>query len=970
MKSDTTYTMHYSDFVGVDASSDPRAVARNRLAYSVNMWRDYESEQGLAVETFPGFRRVAQALGRNSIGAEFGAVHGLYHFRSKGGVDYVVVHAGTRLYSFKSEDLADGKYLTAEQRGVILSIRLSDSDSTGFVFNNNLFILDGSNMYSISGVAEGGADEVVMASEIGGYVPTTYYYGKPYEQRNMLSDYAYEIIESERYKTENVKANWSMFMNYNSDSTICYVYGFNEHHGMSRININVARVDGLSTAKPLTICEGAFGGQEHITSVDLRAKERISLEKGCFAGCTNLKKVQIYIDGAPDGTALTVASDAFENCPLLDQIDVYYTTTDAQSYVFTATNDKSIVVTKVVSGDPMYNYEPEYYFDVRISPIYEVAQGVISADNVYTGNDIFVGYESEPADIGGETVDVVKYVYLLRSELRCPIKFKDDGTVDEFKKDEEGNEELSAVKLLLKLYSSHFSTVENVSNFLEGTLGYREDARDAIRRCTKCAVYDGRIFLTGNPALPNTVFYSHRNLTGANDPTYFGVYNYFNDGDGNTPNVDLLSTPSMLMVIKQNTTQEGSVYYHVGADNADESSKNLVPRIYPATTGAAGLGSAADLLPGCCACNFLDDPVFLSKRGLEAVGKQTVNLERTLTHRSSNVDRLLIREDLGRASLAEWKGYLVICCDGRIYLADSRHLSQHSDGSYQYEWFYLEGIGTYDSYDLRYEYWGDTWPLIEPDGLEALTLDDYLTLNGERVGDVYSLKRSSEPVYESDVMSVSVFYPGHDEAVIDIYYVEVDGKKYLVGNKGGELLGVGAFYGANKVLSVADRLIFGTPHGDICIVNTDKRGIPVGERAVDPDKIDRSYYTFNGIAYLSGCSVRLDDCDKKSLTKRTVCGSVTARFKMMPGSYCQAMVSLNGRDWSRLGEAFSSRFDFADIDFGNFSFAENENNVVVFPELTRGWINKQYYFYSDKFEAPFGLYELSYFYQTAGRIRY
>ena len=52
------------------------------------------------------------------------------------------------------------------------------------------------------------------------------------------------------------------------------------------------------------------------------------------------------------------------------------------------------------------------------------------------------------------------------------------------------------------------------------------------------------------------------------------------------------------------------------------------------------------------------------------------------------------------------------------------------------------------------------------------------------------------------------------------------------------------------------------------------------------------------------------------------------------------------------------------------SFAENENNVVVFPEISRSWVNKHYYFYSDRFEAPFGLYELSYMWYVSGKIRY
>jgi hypothetical protein len=91
---------------------------------------------------------------------------------------------------------------------------------------------------------------------------------------------------------------------------------------------------------------------------------------------------------------------------------------------------------------------------------------------------------------------------------------------------------------------------------------------------------------------------------------------------------------------------------------------------------------------------------------------------------------------------------------------------------------------------------------------------------------------------------------------------------------------------------------------------------------------------------------------------------------MMPGSRARINVTLNGRDWHNLGEAYNSRFDFADIQFSNFSFGENENNLVIIPELTRGWAMKQYYVYNDRFEEPFGLYELSYVYYIYGRIRY
>ena len=509
-----------------------------------------------------------------------------------------------------------------------------------------------------------------------------------------------------------------------------------------------------------------------------------------------------------------------------------------------------------------------------------------------------------------------------------------------------------------------FGTVGGNLTFEAANPDYTGTAYDALSKCTKCAVYDGRIFLTGNQNLPNTVFYSQRNLTGENDPTYWGVYNYFNDGVGNTPNVDILSTPTMLMVIKGDTVQDGSVFYHVGTYNTDEESKNLLPRIYPSTQGAAGLGSAGDTVPSRLSCNFFDDPVFLS-RGLEGVSKEAVNLERTVQHRSSNVDRLLIREDLARATMAEWKNYLVICCNGHMYLADSRYMIQHTDGSYQYEWYYLEGLGTYESYDSRWEYLEGRYPYVD----DTYTLADYI-VSGERISDVYTIRADGAELSEdAEIMHVLASSPDGSNDV-DIHFVIKDGKKYIVVPMGEEKRGVGKFFGATKIVAVNDRLIFGTDNGDICIINTDMRGVSVDGRAIEPDRIDRSFYSFNGVPYLSGCAIRLDDCEQKLFTKNTVCGTTTARFKMMPGSHCYAMVSTNGRDWEKLGEAGSSRFDFADLDFTNMSFAENENNVVVFPEISRGWMNKQYYFYSDSFEAPFGLYELGYAYYVAGRIRY
>jgi hypothetical protein len=386
--------------------------------------------------------------------------------------------------------------------------------------------------------------------------------------------------------------------------------------------------------------------------------------------------------------------------------------------------------------------------------------------------------------------------------------------------------------------------------------------------------------------------------------------------------------------------------------------------------GSAGLTDAYSL-----SCNFLDDPVFLSRRGLEGITKEQLNAERTVQHRSSTIDRFLIREDLAHASLAEWKGYLVVCCNGHIYLADWRTRTQNAYGSFQYEWFYLEGVGTYEKYGNVYSKLTE-WPFIGDKSLEDIVGDDYELWDEE--GEVEDIPYNGVHRVESKTIGdIKVYYyrdPSENtvKRVLDI----IPDKK----------VGTGAFYGAKRVLAVGELLFFATDY-DICLFNTDKRGeqiylkddkgndIPDEDggrilvREVDSDKIDSSWYSFNGVPYISGCSIRLDDCEKKTVTKANVYGTTVARFKMIPGSRCKIKSSINGRDWKKIGEGHASRFDFGDLRFDNTSFTENEDSVYVLPEVSRGWVSKQYYFYSDGFCEPFGLYELSYNYKIVGKIR-
>ena len=105
-----TYSQSYSGFVGVDFANDPAFVARNRLAPCVNMWRDYDSENGAAIETFPGFRSVV------GLADECGEILKVYHFKAEG-KDYLIIHATRGLFAVDVASVAaEAKEIKLEDR--------------------------------------------------------------------------------------------------------------------------------------------------------------------------------------------------------------------------------------------------------------------------------------------------------------------------------------------------------------------------------------------------------------------------------------------------------------------------------------------------------------------------------------------------------------------------------------------------------------------------------------------------------------------------------------------------------------------------------------------------------------------------------------------------------------------------------------------------------------------------------------
>lgn len=991
------YSRAFGNFRGIDVTSEPGQVADNRFSYAENMYKDYETGQGVAVETFPGTRKLA----------DFGAtINGIYIYRVVKDNDakddelyddklYIVVHAGKKLYRFEHKNRDKIDVGSSE-----IFSGMANARSQGYIFNNRLYIIDGEHYVVV--------DENGEAGEITGdnaYVPTTYSNDEQYEQRNMLTNRFIERqyidtmtinklsnSSSDSYKDQSDKENGiicGIYDTYYGNKLLHYAKSMTVHPTFSNVIIDFDKlynsyydnfkIYGTSTAADgkyrlntvkmydtVNTIEGSFDGCANLTSLTL-SNNINKLDNKFFAG-TGLSTIHL-----PAGLE-KLGEDAFVGCSNLTKIycsdRMYEELTKYDEKGFSG--DKYGLIREIVSDETTETEELEVIAEDETTTDQGETQGRVTyrvklagdeigsseikimkySDNIMTGipaekitpstSRIYIHTPCESIEkicIGNvEISDGAKISYIpIRQYINGKIYII---AVDFYNSAEEIINDY--IYVYGKASPSKFSTNDKYIALLkneEGPLGeedksifgnspdYNGTAEAAIKRCNVACVYDDRIFFTGNATLPNTVFYTQRDLTGHNNPTYIGILNYFNDGVGNTPNIAMMANSTMLMVLKGNTLQDGSIYYHTSADGGND----LTPRIYPSTEGLSGLGCVG------MAVNFRDDCVFMSNRGLEAVAKQTVNLERTVEHRSTNIDALFRGKDLTKARAAEWCGYLCILIDGDLYLADSRQMYQGIGGAIEYEWYYISGIGDYK--DDNVKYYTESYS-------RELPKDIYIY--PDRVAVDYN----------------SVYGPE------GMQYVEIDGTKYFVASNAYKTEDDeeetewenGTFNKATEILCVDDVLYFGTESGGILCLNSDKRG--------EDGKIPENTYNRCGHAYTSLLALKLDNAGVPYFTKNTVKRSPTFNLKPFINSAIKIEVATDRVPLELIAEQYSNNMlDFNEFDFSNLAFQNSNRSIFVIKERTKKWTEKQYVISSDRHNSPFGIYELSYRYEIAGRIK-
>lgn len=893
------YTRSYDGIRGVDFSSDPSMAALNRSPNLLNMYRDYDSEHGAAIETIPGYRRLFDFSE---------AVHGIWGYASSQDEkreEYVIVHAGRKLYAFKFEERDSG--LCEE-----CFDGLADGDSSAFVQNNRLYICDGEGIFvlfpHVPAEDEGEEDGEkpptfdVENLEDSAYIPITYLSGAAYEQRNMISD---------RFINRDTAVSNGLF-----EDTVEEYYNYNEKDNSE---------EWAALIKKFEYTEVVEGNKTFLNITDIKGDSRVFDE----LDARELLRSCYWFDSNSDG---------FDKVCYFRLTPELVEKREIKRIIGAVSDDISAVVEECYSGEdastPMYGH---YCADLVIyEPCVEMHKVKVNGKAIpsypfpedWEGDrDIFYMPVKERLTVDGENVWYYSLIH---------IYSKDKSVIDAAEVD------IYGIAAPVKLQTT--GGAARHTDYLNANKEYTGSSVKAVTNCTLCAVFDGRVFLTGNKRLPNTVFYSCRDLTGYNNPTYFGVYNYFNDGTDNAPNTALLATSSVLMVLKGNTMNSSSIYYHTGAEGPDD----IVPRIYPSVPGVAGIGCKG------AALNFLDDAVFISDRGLEGVSKQALNSERTIGHRSSTIDRMLKGDGgdvLGGVKICRWGGYICLIDGmGRMFLGDSRQIFAGIDGESEYEWFFLDGVGAYN---------GDT-PVYK-----TLTVLPPSYIGGYIDGKAIVSAPDEEYIPFSEVLEgFADCIEGRKYA----YYVKRDGCVYLCDTEG-ELEG-GDFFPATVGYSVRGVMLFGTSGGHVCCFNTDKRGMSVDDENVDSDRIHRSFYSFAGHRYESRVAYKSDNCGVPHFTKRTSRKTCVLKLKAMQGSDVEVKVRTDRESWEAVETSGSNNiFSFDDMDFGNFTFDSDDETIVVVKEKKKKWVEKQFLIRSNKYNSPFGVYGLSFNYEIQGRVK-
>lgn len=210
-----------------------------------------------------------------------------------------------------------------------------------------------------------------------------------------------------------------------------------------------------------------------------------------------------------------------------------------------------------------------------------------------------------------------------------------------------------------------------------------EDGKAILNGCSILTLYDGRMWLSGNPEKPDRDWRS-----GIDDPGYFPENGYTVVGNDGSAIMGYRPVGTAQAIIKEETEQEACIYLRTTDSLGGET-------VYPIRQGVSGLGAISKK----AFANLLDDPLYLTRTGVYGITSNLVTNERTIANRSHFLDPILTTEpNLREAAACQWNGlYLLSTGDGTCYALDGKQNKIYAEGNltggaYHYEAYHFTNI--------------------------------------------------------------------------------------------------------------------------------------------------------------------------------------------------------------------------------------------------------------------------------------
>lgn len=213
-----------------------------------------------------------------------------------------------------------------------------------------------------------------------------------------------------------------------------------------------------------------------------------------------------------------------------------------------------------------------------------------------------------------------------------------------------------------------------------------ESNKSQINKCSMMCVYgyagaNNRVFMAGNPELPNIISYSH-----INNIAYIPANNTIVAGLEVVPLTGLVRLNDGKMAALKDVSDTDATLFKIGYATFNSEERF---NIEGSVKGEGNISNYAH-------DTLINEPLILTSNGVFALNTATLTDEIYVYHKSYYIDTKLKQEpNLKNAVGISNDGKYYLAINDHVYVADSRFKTTNSNSkysNYQYEWFYWTNL--------------------------------------------------------------------------------------------------------------------------------------------------------------------------------------------------------------------------------------------------------------------------------------